>query len=96
MNNKKLIKEVASNLNLELTDNVIKEIDDEWSFFNDSLDIINSVDTKNVDKMFSPDFTPINYLREDVLEENDFDKSVVFKNTKISKNQFLVIKRVVK
>lgn len=95
MKNKQyLIQEVANDLKLKLSDEEINSITNQWNVFNDALDIINKIDTTNVENTYSPNFTPIEYLREDEFEEIDFDKNVIFKNTKRCKNNLFIMEKV--
>jgi Asp-tRNA(Asn)/Glu-tRNA(Gln) amidotransferase C subunit len=96
MNNKKVIRKIALDLKLHLDDDLIEQINNEWDFFNESLKIINQIDTEKEERVYSPNFSQINYLREDIIEESNFDQSVLFKNAKRSKDNLFIMKKVIK
>ncbi len=93
-NKEDLIQEVANDLKLKLSNEEVISITKQWNVFNDALNIINKIDTNNVKQTYSPNFSPVEYLREDEFEDSDFDKNVVFKNTKRSKNNLFIMEKV--
>ncbi|MBU0930241.1 MAG: Asp-tRNA(Asn)/Glu-tRNA(Gln) amidotransferase subunit GatC [Nanoarchaeota archaeon] len=84
--NEDLIKKVAKNARLELTENEIKKFTKECSDILDVFSKIQEVNTKNV----QPSFHPIeikNHLREDLIEDS-LSQDDALKNAKHQMNGY--------
>ena len=89
----KYIKNVALNLKLKISDSMLKEINREWDFFNESLKILDEIDTENVKPFYLHNYKNRNYLREDIPSKSDFNREVIFDNNSNFKDNYFIIEK---
>jgi aspartyl-tRNA(Asn)/glutamyl-tRNA(Gln) amidotransferase subunit C len=87
-------KSLANQIRFELTDEEAKNISDEFEILINQMNLLNAIDTENVEPMVYPFETPTSFMREDVADQV-LSASDALKNAPSSKNGFFVTKKVV-
>lgn len=92
---KETLKSLANRLMFDLTDEECVELQDEFETYLKQLDLLNKIDTENVEEMVYPFETPTFYIRKDevshVLSTND-----ALKNAPQVSENYVVVPKVVK
>ncbi len=87
-------KSLAKQLRFELTDEEAQNIADEFGILINQMNLLNAIDTENVQPMVYPFETPTSFMREDVADQV-LSAQEALKNAPSSKNGFFVTKKVV-
>lgn len=87
-------KSLAKQLRFELTDEEAQNISDEFKILIDQMNLLNAIDTQNVEPMVYPFETPTSFMREDVVDQV-LSAQEALKNAPSSKNGFFITKKVV-
>jgi len=87
-------KSLAKQLRFELTDAEAKNIADEFSVLIDQMNLLNTIDTTEVEPMVYPFEEPTTFMREDVADQV-LPVQEALRNAPSSKNGFFVTKKVV-
>ncbi len=91
---KAYFKHLAQQIRFELTDQEAQECVDEFSILIDQLNLLNGIDTTDIEPMIYPFETPTTFMREDVVD-HVLSAQAALKNAPSSKNGFFVTKKVV-
>ncbi len=87
-------KSLAKQLRFELTDAEAKNIADEFSVLIHQMNLLNDIDTTQVEPMVYPFEEPTTFMREDVVDQV-LPVQEALRNAPSSKNGFFVTKKVV-
>lgn len=87
-------KSLAKQLRFELTDSEAQNIADEFSVLIDQMNLLNAIDTDQVEPMVYPFEEPTSFMREDIPDQI-LNVQEALKNAPSSKNGFFVTKKVV-
>lgn len=87
-------KSLAKQLRFELTDSEAKNIADEFSVLIHQMNLLNTIDTQNVEPMVYPFEEPTTFMRDDVADQV-LSVQEALKNAPSTKNGFFVTKKVV-
>ncbi|MGN1344485.1 MAG: Asp-tRNA(Asn)/Glu-tRNA(Gln) amidotransferase subunit GatC [Traorella sp.] len=92
---KELLKKLANQVMFDLSDSECEELQDEFVTYLKQLDLLNKIDTENVEEMVYPFDTPTSFIREDevkhVLSQED-----AMKNVPHASESYIVVPKVVK
>ena len=87
-------KSLAKQLRFELTDAEAKNIADEFSVLIHQMNLLNDIDTTQVEPMVYPFEEPTTFMRDDVVDQV-LPVQEALRNAPTSKNGFFVTKKVV-
>jgi len=87
-------KSLAKQLRFELTDAEAKNIADEFSVLIHQMNLLNDIDTTQVEPMVYPFEEPTTFMRDDVVDQV-LPVQEALRNAPSSKNGFFVTKKVV-
>lgn len=87
-------KSLAKQLRFELTDSEAKNIADEFSVLIHQMNLLNTIDTENIEPMVYPFEEPTTFMRDDVADQV-LSVQEALKNAPSTKNGFFVTKKVV-
>ena len=92
---KETLKSLANRLMFDLTDEECVELQDEFETYLKQLDLLNKINTDDVEEMVYPFETPTVYIRDD---ENTYTISQedAMKNVPNSSENYVVVPKVVK
>ena len=91
----KEIKDLAGRLMFTLSDEEAQLIVDEFELLDKQLQILNEIDTENVEEMIYPFDVEISFLREDEVS-HVLDKELALSNATKVKEGHIVVPKVVK
>ncbi|UUD37006.1 glutamyl-tRNA(gln)amidotransferase subunit C [Mycoplasmopsis californica] len=92
----KTLKAIASDLLIDVDDDVVESIIKEFAGIKAHFDLIKSMNVENVEPMFLVDESPILLMREDVETDNYLSKETILKNANRKNKDYVVVKKVVK
>ncbi|MGL5520284.1 MAG: Asp-tRNA(Asn)/Glu-tRNA(Gln) amidotransferase subunit GatC [Metamycoplasmataceae bacterium] len=86
--------ELSKKILINANDEVIIQLEKEFDFINDNLNLLRKIDVSNIEPMFriSP---KTSFLREDKIGQI-LDKEKVLLNSKEKDEDFIIIKRIIK
>jgi aspartyl-tRNA(Asn)/glutamyl-tRNA(Gln) amidotransferase subunit C len=87
-------KSLAKQLRFELTDAEAKNIADEFSVLIHQMNLLNDIDTTQIEPMVYPFEEPTTFMRDDVVDQV-LPVQEALRNAPTSKNGFFVTKKVV-
>lgn len=88
-------RKLANQLMFDLSDEEIVELDHEFDALLKQIDLLDTIDTENVETMVYPFEAPTTFLREDEVE-NVLEQSDVLKNVKKERAGHILVPKVVK
>lgn len=94
MDRKKII-ELANLIKINPTEEVLNLLESEFNSIKKMLDKLDDLDVENLEPMSHIDETPVDLLREDVVENFESNKEILLKNSKDSTEDFVKIERVI-
>ena len=89
------IKDLAKRLMFKLSDSEAEEIQNEFTVLDQQIDLLNKIDTENVEEMIFPYDVETTYLREDVADHT-LDRDAALSNAAKVKEGHIVVPKVVK
>lgn len=89
------IRDLAKRLMFELNDSEVEEIKNEFAALEQQIDLLNKVDTNDVEEMIFPYDVETTYLREDEVTHT-LDREDALSNTAKVKEGHVVVPKVVK
>lgn len=89
------LRQLAKQLMFELSDKEVEEAQKRFEIFEQQMELLNAIDTTNVEPMIYPFESPTTYLREDVVS-SDLNQEMVLQNAPIVKEGHFVVPKVVK
>jgi len=87
-------KQLAQQLRFELTDKEAQDITDEFDVLIHQMNLLNSIDTTDIEPMIYPFETPTTFMREDVVD-HVLSAQEALQNAPETKNGFFITKKVV-
>lgn len=92
---KEMLKKLANQVMFDLSDQECEELSQEFEIYLKQLNLLNKINTENVEEMVYPFDDPTSYIRDDehvdVISQEDAMKNVPFKN-----ENYVIVPKVVK
>ncbi len=92
---KNYFKKLANQLMFDLNTEELQDIENEFKVLTQQLDLLEEIDTENVEPMIYPFENPTTFLREDTVE-NVISNELAMENVSKVKDGMVVVPRVLK
>lgn len=92
---KEMLRKLANQVMFDLSDQECAELQDEFETYLKQLDLLDKIDTKNVEEMVYPFETPTSYIRDDE-SVYAITQSDAMKNVPQASENYIVVPKVVK
>lgn len=92
---KEMLRKLANDVMFDLNDQEISELQEEFEIYMKQMDLLNRIDTKNVEEMVYPFDTPTTFIRDDEYESVLSVQDALANAPKVAANH-IVVPKVVK
>lgn len=92
---KEMLRKLANDVMFDLNDQEISELQEEFEIYMKQMDLLNRIDTKNVEEMVYPFDTPTTFIRDDEHESVLSVQDALANAPKVAANH-IVVPKVVK
>ncbi len=92
---KEYFRYLANQIMFDLSDQEIEELQEDFKTLTKQMELLDKIDTSNVDEMIYPFEEDTVYLREDVVN-HEITQEEALQNAPLVKNKMIVVPKVVK